>query len=58
MGSRQENVLLLRVRADNEPVEPLIYDGSDSIVGDLIWHACDSVCTLKINQPEFVLQTF
>lgn len=58
LGSQQEIVLLLRVRADNEPMEPLIYDVSDSVVVDLIWHACDYVCTLKINQPEFVLQTF
>ncbi|EHB15642.1 hypothetical protein GW7_04208 [Heterocephalus glaber] len=55
---RKDNVLLLRMRADNETVEPSIYDVSDSIVVDLIWDACDYVCKLKINQLVFVLKMF
>lgn len=34
-------MLLLKIRVDNEPMEPLIYDVSDSIVVDLIRDACD-----------------
>lgn len=49
---------LLKIRVDNEPMESLIYDVSDSIVVDLIWEACDYVCKLKINQLVFVLKTF
>lgn len=30
-----------KIRVDNEPMEPLIYDVSDSIVVDLIRDACD-----------------
>lgn len=51
-------MLLLRIRANNEAMEPLICDISDSIVVDLIWDACDYVCKLKINQLVFVLKTF
>lgn len=50
--------MLLRIRADNEPVEPLLYDVSHSIVVGLIWDACDYDCKPKINQLEFVLETF
>lgn len=51
-------MLLLRIIADNEPMEPSVYDVSDSIVGGLIWDPCNYVCKPKINQLEFVLESF
>lgn len=36
--------LTLIIWSNKEPMDPLSYEVSDSIVVDLIWDACDYVC--------------